>query len=87
MKEKEDNDTKEELSDMNLVMRKNFQGLVRDLTENRGMDLRETPALFKWTYPDDPNIVYQLLIRELSETEQAQEEREEKVEEDSLIVH
>ena len=29
------------------------------------IDLGETPALFKWSYPEEPYIEFQLLIRGL----------------------
>jgi hypothetical protein len=37
---------------------------ISELRKN-GVDLSETPALFQWTYNEEPKIFIQLLIREL----------------------
>jgi len=31
------------------------------------IDLEETPVIFKWVYPEEPHIEFQLLIKELDE--------------------
>lgn len=36
--------------------------IVEDL-KSQGIDLQETPALFKWRYPDSETVQYQLLIK------------------------
>lgn len=43
------------------AMQKKLQKLVKGLRED-GIDLAETPALFKWSYEDDPWVHYELLI-------------------------
>lgn len=48
--------------DMNEVMKTGFTQLKESLL-NQGIDLQETPALFKWSYKDEPEIEYQLLIK------------------------
>ena len=40
---------------------------VAQLQDNE-VDLKDTPALFTWSYPDEPYIQFQMLIKE---TEQA----------------
>lgn len=46
-------------------MKKQLQTTVRELRE-RGFDLAKEHPLFKWSYPDDPTIEYQLLIVEIT---------------------
>ena len=45
------------------AMQKKLQKLDKGLRED-GIDLQETPALFKWSYEDDPWVKYELLIQE-----------------------
>lgn len=45
------------------AMQKKLQKLVKGLRED-GINLAETPALFKWSYENDPWIEYELLIKE-----------------------
>ena len=56
--------------DANLVMKEHFQNLVEALRLS-GTNLGETPAVFKWEYPDDPLVTYQLVIVELTEETKA----------------
>ena len=49
-------------------MQKKLQKLVKGLRED-GIDLAETPALFKWGYEDDPWVKYELLITETTQAE------------------
>ena len=49
-------------------MKEELQLLVANLQTEEEIDLKETPALFRWAYPDSPFIMYELLIQE---TEQA----------------
>lgn len=50
------------------AMQKKLQKLVKGLRED-GIDLAETPALFKWSYEDDPLVHYELLITETTQAE------------------
>ena len=50
------------------AMQEKLQKLVKGLRED-GVDLRETPALFKWSYEEDPWIKYELLIQETDQAE------------------
>lgn len=50
------------------AMQKKLQKLVKGLRED-GIDLSETPALFKWSYEDDPWVKYELLIQETAQAE------------------
>lgn len=50
------------------AMQKQLQKIVKGLRED-GIDLTETPALFKWSYEDDPWIKYELLIQETAQAE------------------
>ena len=52
-------------TDMNDVMKTGFTQLKENLL-NQGIDLQETPALFKWSYKEEPEIEYQLLIKVIS---------------------
>jgi len=54
------------MPDNNKKMEKHFKTLVSNL-KKAGADLKDMPAVFKWDYPDDPNIVYQLVIFEVSD--------------------
>lgn len=45
-------------------MKVEFQKLVNALREEGGIDLKETPALFQWSYEDDPYVTYELMITE-----------------------
>jgi hypothetical protein len=49
-----------------------MQQTVSKLRE-AGIDLKETPAFFKWYYDEDPAVKYELLISELTEKEVIQE--------------
>lgn len=37
--------------------------------KEQGVDFDETPPLFTWTYPEEPDIVFQLLITNRNERE------------------
>ena len=41
--------------------KEHFLTLVRDL-EEEGMDLQEGHAVYEWTYPEYPGIVYTLFV-------------------------
>lgn len=56
-------------------MKRQLLETVESLKED-GIDLSETPALFKWSYDEQPWIEFQLLI---TETEQANLNLEEPV--------
>lgn len=43
--------------------------LVNALEEEEEMDLSESHPLFKWSYPERPEIQFQLLILQLDEDE------------------
>lgn len=32
------------------------------------INLEETPAIFKWSYPEEPHIEFQLLIKEIAQS-------------------
>jgi len=52
-------------------MKKDRQGMKEQLQETvqelkkKGVDFTKDHPLFKWSYPDDPKIEYQLLIMEM----------------------
>jgi hypothetical protein len=66
--------------DNNKVMKEQFQNLTKALRQ-QGADLAETPAVFKWEYPDEPHVMYQLVIVELTEETKAF------IEEDASTLH
>lgn len=45
------------------TMKKQLLETVKDLRESE-IDLGETPALFTWSYDEEPWIEFQLLIKE-----------------------
>lgn len=54
---------------MNEQMQIELQKLVEGLRTEGGVDLKETPVIFKWAYENDPWVVYELLIRESDQAE------------------
>ncbi|UOF80638.1 hypothetical protein [Caudoviricetes sp.] len=46
-----------------MKMKKKLLEMVVALQEE-GHDLKETPALFTWSYPEEPYIKFQMLIKE-----------------------
>lgn len=47
-------------------MKKQLLETVKDLRESE-IDLGETPALFTWSYDEEPWIEFQLLIKEVDQ--------------------
>lgn len=54
---------------MNEIMKVEFQKLVTAMREEANIDLAETPALFRWSYPEEPYLVYELMIAEVDPSE------------------
>lgn len=48
-------------------MQKKLMKIVKDMRED-GLDLMETPVIFKWSYKEDPYIEYELLIKETEQS-------------------
>lgn len=46
-----------------------LMGIVEGL-EEKGIDIEATPALYRWRYPDCPNIEFHLLVKGLTEEEE-----------------
>lgn len=44
-------------------MKEKLLTTVKELRES-GVNIKETPPLFKWTYEEEPDIIFQLLITE-----------------------
>ena len=70
-------DLKEEMKeeDLNLAMKRGYQNLLNKLVKG-GINLKESPVVFKWTYEEDPFIQYQLMIIEKDQGELELEERD-----------
>jgi len=49
-------------------MKEHLLNTVTKLKE-QGVDFDETPPLFTWSYPEEPNIRFQLLITTVQEGE------------------
>ncbi len=49
-------------------MKEDLMLLVADLRD-QDIDLQETPALFKWSYQEEPHIEFQLLVKEVDQLE------------------
>ncbi len=47
-------------------MKEDLMLLVADLRD-QDIDLQETPALFKWSYEEEPHIEFQLLVKEVDQ--------------------
>lgn len=47
-------------------MKEDLMLLVADLRD-QDIDLQETPALFKWSYQEEPHIEFQLLVKEVDQ--------------------
>lgn len=41
-----------------------------DKLKEHGIDVKETPALFRWTYDERPDTLYQLMISDVAVEEQ-----------------
>lgn len=50
------------------AMQKKLMKTLNSLRED-GIDLAETPALFKWSYPEEPWIQFSLMIQETDQAE------------------
>jgi len=46
------------------TMKENLLGTVGALREDE-INLEETPVVFRWSYPEEPHIEFQLMITEL----------------------
>lgn len=51
-----------------MTMKEQLLNTVVRLREE-GVNLGETPPLFKWSYPEEPNIQFQMLILEGNQME------------------
>ena len=47
-----------------MKMKKKLMETLFHLRE-RKVNLQETPALFQWAYPEEPNILFEMLIKEV----------------------
>jgi hypothetical protein len=47
-----------------MKMKKKLMETLFHLRE-RKVNLQETPALFQWTYEEEPNIFFEMLIKEI----------------------
>ena len=54
-------------------MQEQLQGTVAEMRK-QGINLMKDHPLFKWSYPDDPNIEFQLLILEKLDSSLATED-------------
>jgi hypothetical protein len=48
-------------------MKQKLLEIVENL-KNDNINLEETPVVFRWSYPEDPYIQYQLLIKETQQS-------------------
>ena len=55
------------------TMKEELIRTVREL-RNSGIDIAETPPLFRWTYDEEPDVMFQLLITPKMEAEEVDEE-------------
>lgn len=53
------------MQDDNKTMKEKLLQTTDGLQEH-GVDLSETPALFRWSYDEKPDILYQLMISDVS---------------------
>jgi len=49
-------------------MKEKLLETVKELKE-KGINLKETPALFKWKYEEEPDVLFQLMIKIETEKE------------------
>lgn len=49
-----------------ITMQQQLEELVQGIRDGGEIDLKETPVLFKWVYPEDKTILYQLMIEEVN---------------------
>ena len=49
-----------------VTMQQQLEELVQGIRDEGEIDLKETPVLFKWVYPEDKTILYQLMIEEVN---------------------
>lgn len=49
-------------------MKKKLLRTIEDLID-QGIDLKETPALFKWSYDEHPDYQFQMLIKKVNPDE------------------
>jgi hypothetical protein len=55
------------------AMQKKLMKTVKGLRED-GVDLKETPVVFTWFYPEEPWIKFELMIQETDEIQVEEEE-------------
>lgn len=53
------------MQDDSQTMKDKIFGTIQRLQEE-GVDLKETPALFQWAYPEKPSFFIQLMITEIN---------------------
>lgn len=53
----------------NMSMKDKLIETADKLKEN-GVDVKETPALFRWFYEERPEILYQLMISDVAQEEE-----------------
>lgn len=46
-----------------------LMGVVEKL-DQQGIDIQKTPALYRWSYPMNPDLEFHLLVKRLDEKEQ-----------------
>lgn len=51
-----------------MKMKKDLLLTVKKLRED-GIDIKKTPPIFKWSYPEMPEILFQMLITEPDQIE------------------
>jgi len=57
----------------NMSMKDKLIETADKLKEN-GVDVKETPALFRWIYEERPDILYQLMISDAADEEALKKE-------------
>lgn len=48
-----------------LTMKENLIQLVDTIQNEDKIDLKETPIIFKWIYPEKKEILFQLMVQEI----------------------
>ena len=58
----------------NMTMKDKLIETADKLKEN-GVDVKETPALFRWSYEERPEILYQLMISDVADEDSLNEDK------------
>ena len=49
-------------------MKKELLRIIKELRKEK-FNFKETPPLFRWSYPEEPTVLFELLITEVRESD------------------